>query len=333
MNRKYYSKFYGNRQLQTIYRFFQETDELWRSRKATHVAYPTLCVGNFQAGGTGKTPSAIWLAQQLAGLGYAPSIVLRGHKGSTNKPKQVQSTDTAQTVGDEALLHAQHFPTFIGKNRVAACQLAVRENNASKPVLIVDDGLQHYPLLTDFKIVCTKGVGFWNDVLLPLGRLRQIPHTRIDAIFLIEGKSNIETWEGVPVYAFEHAPQLISGTTEPGLMVCGLGQPHVFFDQVFPKIGNTTFDSWSFKDHHAFTARDLKRIEAKSKIYTYRVHCTAKDAVKLEPLIKAQRSPIALSVWDVQPKPVTNVKSLLAAVVSRIEEVYTNRPHKGSEKA
>ncbi|MGD1981921.1 MAG: hypothetical protein PVJ94_03995, partial [Flavobacteriales bacterium] len=65
-----------------------------------------------------------------------------------------------------------------------------------------------------------------------------------------------------------------------------------------------------------------------SKKYDYRVHCTAKDAVKLAPLIEAEKSPVQLSVWDVEIQPVGDVQPLLDAMVAKIEEVYKNQSQK-----
>ncbi|MDA8566923.1 tetraacyldisaccharide 4'-kinase, partial [Schleiferiaceae bacterium] len=83
-----------------------------------------------------------------------------------------------------------------------------------------------------------------------------------------------------------------------------------------------------FKDHHRYSAADLARIENASKKFEYRVHCTAKDAVKLAPLIEAKKSPVKLSVWDVEIQPVGEVQPLLDAIVAKIEEVFENRTSK-----
>ena len=328
MKKRFYSSFYGGRQLQNTYRLIQELDELLRSRKAKYVAHPTICVGNFQAGGTGKTPATLWLAQELKKRGYAPSIILRGHKGRRKKAHYVKRTDHPNLVGDEALIHTLHFPTYIGRNRTAVCELAIDMNEQLNHILILDDGLQHYPLRTDIKLVCTKGRGFWNDQFLPFGRLRQLPHNHIDAILQVGGDENYRNWEGVPIYHFKHFPTLVSGKKEPGLMVSGIADPQKFYNDIFPLIGNNTFDSWSFPDHHKFNAANLRRIESKSTIYNYRVHCTAKDAVKLIPLIEAKNSPIKLSVWDLEIQPVGDVQPLLDDIVAKMEEVFDNRTSK-----
>ena len=314
--------------LGTCYLFGQKIDRARRSTHAKHATYPTICVGNFQAGGTGKTPATIWVAKQLKSLGYSPIILIRGYKGSVKK-SVVVDRDDAYTYGDEALLHAQHFPTIVGKNRVESALLALAIPGEKK-VLVMDDGLQHYELLKDFSIVCQKSPRFELDHMLPMGRLREIPHTNIDAILSQideAGYQSVEFWNGIPEYTFDRKTTFISGSKEQGLVVCGVANPDDCLYQI-QKAGGFVGDEIKFKDHHPYSTADLSRIEKASKKYDYRVHCTAKDAVKLAPLIKTENSPIRLSVWDVEIQPVGDVQPLLDAMVAKIEEVYKNRSQK-----
>jgi hypothetical protein len=50
--------------------------------------------------------------------------------------------------------------------------------------------------------------------------------------------------------------------------------------------------------------------------------------VKLVPLIEAKKSPVKLSVWDIEIQPVSDVQPLLDAMVAKIEEVFENRTSK-----
>ena len=52
-----------------------------RFRRAKAVRFPVVCVGNFTAGGTGKTPLAILIAEELARAGAAPVFLTRGYGG------------------------------------------------------------------------------------------------------------------------------------------------------------------------------------------------------------------------------------------------------------
>ena len=325
-----YINFFSPYELVTgsIYLLGQKIDEALRSKRATHAAYPTICVGNFQAGGTGKTPATIWVAKELKALGYSPIILIRGYKGALKKSTIVDRND-AHTYGDEALLHAQHFPTIVGKNRIQSAKIASTIPGENK-VLVMDDGLQHYELLKDFSIVCQKSQRFESDGMLPVGRLRQIPHTNIDAILSQineAGYQQVKSWKGIPEYTFERITSLVSGSEEQGLVVCGVANPDDCLYQI-QKAGGFIGDEMKFRDHHPYNASDLTRIEHASKKYEYRVHCTAKDAVKLSPLIEAENSPINLSVWDVEIQPVGNVQPLIDAMVAKIEEVFENRTNK-----
>ena len=325
-----YINFFSPYELVTgsIYLLGQKIDEALRSKRATHAAYPTICVGNFQAGGTGKTPATIWVAKELKALGYSPIILIRGYKGALKKSTIVDRND-AHTYGDEALLHAQHFPTIVGKNRHESAELASTIPGENK-VLVMDDGLQHYELLKDFSIVCQKSQRFESDGMLPVGRLRQIPHTNIDTILSQineAGYQQVKSWKGIPEYTFERITSLVSGSEEQGLVVCGVANPDDCLYQI-QKAGGFIGDEMKFRDHHPYNASDLTRIEHASKKYEYRVHCTAKDAVKLSPLIEAENSPINLSVWDVEIQPVGNVQPLIDAMVAKIEEVFENRTNK-----
>ena len=325
---KYFSFPRGLWLLQILYLIGQKFDKTRRSRSVFKPNIPVICIGNFQAGGTGKTPITQWVASELSSLGYEPIIILRGYKGSM-KVSTLVNSQNARIYGDEALLHASNHPTIVGKNRIESCNLAKTVAKTDKAVLILDDGLQYYELHKDFSIVCQKSL-FEYDTLLPQGRLREIPHTNFEAIISNGENTPAEVnrdWNGIPDYYLKRKSMLKSGTKDPGIMVCGIAKANDFFYTVQKQL-DFFGKEMKFRDHHRYSIADLAHIENAAKKFDYRVHCTAKDAVKLAPLIEAEKSPIKLSVWDIEIQPVSDVQPLLDAMVAKIEEVFENRTSK-----
>lgn len=151
-------------------------------RKSYRLPVPVIVVGNITAGGTGKTPLSIWLAQQLAGDALRPAIIGRGYRGRVGaKPLEVSADSDPAIVGDEAVLMARrcNCPVVVHPDRVAAARLAIE---LGADIILSDDGLQHYRLQRDFEIAVVDGERlFGNRQLLPAGPLRE-PLSRLNTI-------------------------------------------------------------------------------------------------------------------------------------------------------
>ncbi|MDP1996660.1 MAG: tetraacyldisaccharide 4'-kinase, partial [Gallionella sp.] len=147
------------------------------------LAVPVIVIGNISAGGTGKTPLTLALAQQLIRHGRHPLIVSRGHGGSAQQAQRVTPDSDVRQVGDEPLLMARRrlCPVWIGKDRAAAAQAALQANPQCD-VVLCDDGLQHYRLRRDVEIAVIDGArGFGNGFMLPAGPLRE-PVSRLQTV-------------------------------------------------------------------------------------------------------------------------------------------------------
>ncbi|MEM8815360.1 MAG: tetraacyldisaccharide 4'-kinase [Pseudomonadota bacterium] len=156
---------------------------------------PVIVIGNLVAGGAGKTPVTLFLAQALKEKGLKPGIVSRGYgREDDTLLVEVAAGDAADEVGDEPLLLARRSgcPVVVGRDRVTAARRLLQRG---VDVILADDGLQHYRLARDFELcVVDAERGFGNGCLLPAGPLRE-PLSRlltVDSILLngAAGKDN-----------------------------------------------------------------------------------------------------------------------------------------------
>src|SRR5215471_10774058 len=91
---------------------FRAAAGLRRAAYATGIAQvhrlpvPVIVVGNITAGGSGKTPVVLWLAEHLREHGYHPGIVSRGYGGTRTAPHRVTSDADPRACGDEPVLLA-----------------------------------------------------------------------------------------------------------------------------------------------------------------------------------------------------------------------------------
>ena len=70
----------------------------YRRRHPYRSRLPVICVGNFTAGGTGKTPLSLFIARQLIARGERPVFLTRGYGGRTHGPAWVE--DAVSTPRD-----------------------------------------------------------------------------------------------------------------------------------------------------------------------------------------------------------------------------------------
>lgn len=152
---------------------------IFRSHRA---AVPVIVVGNITAGGTGKTPTVVWLANELKKRGFSPGIVSRGYGGSQSRsPMRVDSDSDPDIVGDEPVLLARRStsPVVVNADRVRAVEMLIDEG---ADLIVSDDGMQHYRLQRDYEICVIDGSrGLGNRRLLPAGPLREPPR-RLDDV-------------------------------------------------------------------------------------------------------------------------------------------------------
>ncbi len=108
---------------------------------------PTLTLGNLHAGGTGKTPIALWILEQIQPQVSDVAYVARGYGRKTKETRRVELQDTAEEVGDEPRLvrsvfgHSPDVHVIVAHKRRDAFQMLPK----NCPV-ILDDAMQHWDL-------------------------------------------------------------------------------------------------------------------------------------------------------------------------------------------
>ena len=142
--------------------------------RAQQVAAPVVVVGNLIAGGAGKTPVVMALAEVLRRRGYTPGIVSRGYGGSAIRVLDLNRSMTAAECGDEPLLlHLRTgAPVVVGRDRVAAARHLLHQHR-DVDIVISDDGLQHLRLARTAQVLVFDERGAGNGWLLPAGPLRE----------------------------------------------------------------------------------------------------------------------------------------------------------------
>jgi tetraacyldisaccharide 4'-kinase len=259
-----------------------------RLLKSEHPGIPVVVVGNIVAGGSGKTPLVLWIAEFLKSKGWHPAIVSRGYRkaqsasGAGDAPRAATIASDAAEVGDEPIILSRRSgcPVWVGADRVAVAR-EVRSKHPDVDVLILDDGLQHYRLRRDVEIAVVDGRGFGNGFLLPAGPLRE-PRRRLKTVDAVvsHGNSSVSgfsmTLEGETFHRMTDARDRRPASAFAGHgvhAVAGIGDPNRFFLHLM-KLGIQPIPH-PFPDHHPFTLRDLE-FGGDAPIVM-----TEKDAVKL----------------------------------------------------
>ncbi len=266
---------------------------------------PVICIGNVTAGGTGKTPTALAVAERLRNRGVAVHFVTRGHGGLEKGPHQVDiRRDSHARVGDEPLLLAAIAPTWVAKDRAAGAKAAVE---AGAETIILDDGHQNPSVAKDLSIIVVDaGAGFGNGFCIPAGPLREPVETglaRADAVALI-GESDVATPglpAGAPVLRARLKPRFtgLSLTGAKVIAFAGIGRPDKFFDTV-RSMGAVIVQQVAFADHARFAPQMLKRLELDAMRADALLVTTEKDAARMPAWFrgKATTVPVEMAFED-----------------------------------
>ncbi len=251
--------------------------------------HPVISVGSLAAGGAGKTPVVILLAELLAQHGYEVRILTRGYGRRGRIVQRVDPAGTAEDFGDEPLMMARRLPgaaVWVGVDRHRAGLRSERDElPGARIVYLLDDGFQHRKLARDIDIVLLTRRDL-EDSLLPAGNLREPLQAigRADVIVLREEDGFAGGISGkAATWFIQRGLRFAEGEARPArpVVFCGVARPEGFF-AMLAEAGIEAAATRSFRDHHGYSARDVEGLLRLAR------ECgadgfvtTEKDAVKL----------------------------------------------------
>jgi len=145
-------------------------DMYWRNAKQVELPCKVISIGNITAGGTGKTPLAIYLAGLASKSGLKVAVVARGYKREGKGLIELHENSTWQKVGDEPLeifRRIENVRVYVCQSKTRAAQQAFSDG---AELILIDDGFQHRRLARDVNIVCLD----WLKPLLSIRHMIKI---------------------------------------------------------------------------------------------------------------------------------------------------------------
>ena len=274
--------------------------------------FPVICIGNLSVGGTGKTPHTEYIINLLANK-YKIAVLSRGYKRKTKGFRILETSDTAETVGDEPLqIFLKNKDIIVAVDEKRYRGIVNLRNLEQRPdIILLDDAFQHRRVKAGLNILLTDySKPFTDDFILPSGRLRESKRGSKRADLIVVTKSpgvlspleirritsiiNPEAYQKVFFSFIDYlslnplntkAKSLVklkdSLSNNSVLLVSAIANPKPL--KLYLKRYAKEVKSINFNDHHQFEASDYAKIKKSfDEIFSQNksIVITEKDAVK-----------------------------------------------------
>ena len=272
----------------------------WGWLKQRHLANPVISVGSVSAGGAGKTPVVLMLAEMLERGGFAVRILTRGYGRRSTGVERVAPAGDPRWYGDEPVLLAQRAAgmgaeVFVGAERYEAGLIAEKATDVERRIVhMLDDGFQHGRLARDIDVVLLTKQDL-EDRLLPAGDLRE-PLSALrhgDVIVLREeelawtekfARELVGDGGRRPAVWVVRRRLMLTGKDvlpKRPLVFSGIARPDGFVAMVKGERCEVAA-AVAFGDHHAYSEQDIERLVKRAEESGAGGFVTTeKDAVKL----------------------------------------------------
>lgn len=266
---------------------------------------PVVCVGNITVGGTGKTPTAEMIIDNMMPY-YRVALLSRGYGRRTKGYLEVETTSSYRDVGDEPLQIKLKYPETL----VVVCEKraeAIHRIESEHPeinLIVMDDGFQHRYVDPRINVVIVDSTRpFFEDDYLPAGTLRDKVESLDRAHYFIVTKcpkdmspldqriwrkelltlayqriyfTRVVPTDAVSPFFAENKLE----RDEDVIVMSGIGNPKAFVKGV--KREYKVVAKMILPDHHIYSVKDIERlVELLEKHPKAKLLTTEKDAVKL----------------------------------------------------
>lgn len=235
---------------------------------------PVICIGNIYLGGTGKTPTAMFLAKELEIIGKKSVIIRKYYKDHDDEYDLIKRNKINLIVNQER------------------AKSVIEAKKKMFDGVLLDDGLQDYKIKKNLSIVCfnqNQKVG--NGLIIPAGPLRESLRSlkKMDVVIINGKKEDVEFEKKIlsinkklEIFYSHYEPENLDKFRDFNLLaMAGIGNPENFF-KILEENNLNLKKKIKFPDHYKFAKKEIENILEFANQKNYKIIMTEKDYVKIK---------------------------------------------------